>query len=106
MDKVRAQATQVAQKAQDAGRAGQAKLDQSQGKRRADALMRDLGAAVYAERTGRADPDTAVEIATLVGALTAHEAEYGPVSTVATADDVASTTAPPTAAPEGDSKLD
>ena len=88
MDKVKAQAAGVAQKAQDAGRAGQAKLDHAHGKRRADALMRDLGAAVYAERTGRAGPDTAAEIDRLVGALTAHEAEYGTVSTVATADDV------------------
>jgi hypothetical protein len=55
-DKVKAQAGQVAQKAQEAGKAGQAKLDQAQAKRKADALLRDLGAAVYAERSGHASP--------------------------------------------------
>ena len=53
MDKVRAQGTQLAQRAQDTAREGKVKLDQAQAKRRADAMFRDLGATVYAERTGR-----------------------------------------------------
>ena len=117
MDKVKAQAAQVAQKAQDAGRAGQAKLDQSQKKRREDSLLRDLGAAVYAERTGRADPEREGEIDGLIAALRAYEAEHGAVSTAATADDDAADGATESAqgasytgsaqgAPEGDFKLD
>jgi hypothetical protein len=102
LDKVKAQAGQVAQKAQEAGRAGQAKLDQAQSKRRADALLRDLGAAVYAQRVGRAGPDTAAEIDRLVTALSSHESEHGEVSTVPTADDAA----PSPGAAEGDFKLD
>ena len=54
MDKVKAQATQVAQKAQEQAKAGQAKLAEKQSGRRSDALLRDLGAAVYAEKTGKA----------------------------------------------------
>jgi len=56
MDKVRAQGTQLAQRAQDTAREGKVKLDQAQAKRRADAMFRDLGATVYAERTGRGTP--------------------------------------------------
>ena len=51
-DKVKSQAQDVAKRAQEAGRLGQAKLDDFQSKRQLDALYRDLGEAVYAERTG------------------------------------------------------
>jgi hypothetical protein len=77
MDKVRAQGSQLAQVAQDAAREGKIKLDQAQAKRRADALFRDLGAAVYAERTGRAAPDSKERIDRLVDALSRQEKEQG-----------------------------
>jgi hypothetical protein len=77
MDKVRAQGSQLAQVAQDAAREGKVKLDQAQAKRRADALFRDLGAAVYAERTGRAAPDSKERIDRLVDALSRQEKEQG-----------------------------
>ena len=73
MDRVREQAAQVAQRTaqatQEAALQGKAKLDQAQAKRRADAMFRDLGAAVYAERTGRGGTDTADKIDRLVTAL-------------------------------------
>ena len=50
MDKMKQQAAQLAQKAQEAGKAGQAKIEDAQAKRRADALLRELGAAVYSQR--------------------------------------------------------
>lgn len=103
MDKVKAQATQVAHKAQEAAQAGQAKLDQTQGRRRADSLLRDLGAAVYAERTGTADPDEPDEIERLVAEIAAFEAEHGPVSG-ATSDGGAAD--PAAGAPEGGFTLD
>ena len=53
LDKMKEQAAQVAQKAQDAGRAGAAKIEDVQAKRQFDAVLRDLGAAVYAERSGK-----------------------------------------------------
>ena len=77
MDKVRAQSTQLAQVAQDAAREGKVRLDQAQAKRRADALFRDLGAAVYAERTGRGTPDSKGRIDRLVNALARQEADQG-----------------------------
>src|SRR5215469_6199198 len=81
MDRVREQAAQVAQRTaqatQEAAHQGRAKLDQAQAKRRADAMFRDLGAAVYAERTGRGGTDTADKIERLVKALSEQEASQG-----------------------------
>jgi len=77
MDKVRAQSTQLAQKAQETAREGKVKLDQANAKRRADAMFRDLGATVYAERTGRGTPDSKDKIDRLVDALSRQEASQG-----------------------------
>lgn len=77
MDKVRAQSTVLAQKAQETAREGKVKLDQAQAKRRADAMFRDLGAAVYAERTGRTGPDSKEKIDRLIDALSRQEADQG-----------------------------
>ena len=77
MDRVKEQAAQVAQRTAQATQQGKAKLDQAQAKRRADAMFRDLGAAVYAERTGRGGTDTADKIERLVTALQQQEAEQG-----------------------------
>ena len=85
LDKVKQQATQVGQKAQEGVRSGQEKVAEAQAKRRADALLRDLGAAVYAERTGRGTGQTAAEIERLSSELRSHEAEHGPIDTSATA---------------------
>ena len=76
-DKVKVQATQLAQKAQEAGKAGQAKLDDAQTRRRVDGLLRELGAACYAQRAGRASPAVDAEIERLVAELTALEDESG-----------------------------
>jgi hypothetical protein len=77
MDRMKEQANQLAQLTQEAAREGKEKLDQAQAKRRADAMFRDLGAAVYAERTNRAGPDNAAKIDRLVTALQRQEAEQG-----------------------------
>ncbi len=77
MDRVREQAAQLAQKTQEAAQEGRVMLDQAQARRRADAMFRDLGAAVYAERTGRAGPDDADKIERLIKALSRQEAEQG-----------------------------
>jgi hypothetical protein len=77
MDKVRAQATVLAQKTQETARDSKAKLDQVQARRRADAMLRDLGTAVYAERTGRSTTDTDAKIEKLVADLAAYETEQG-----------------------------
>lgn len=90
-DKVKEQAAQAAQKAQEAAQRGQSKLDEAQAKRKEDALLRDLGAAVYAERTGGGSSG---EIDRLVAEITAHREEQ-PSAAAAAAS-----------APEGDFKLD
>jgi hypothetical protein len=77
MDKVKAQATVLAQKTQETAREGKAKFDQVQATRRADAMLRNLGALVYAERTGRGTPDTHGQIDRLVADISAHEAANG-----------------------------
>ena len=77
-DKVKEQASQLAQKAQEAGKAGQAKIEDAQAKRKSDAMLRDLGAALYAQKTTGAD--NGAEIDRIVSELTAFEAEHGPVA--------------------------
>ena len=83
MDKVKAQATQLADKAQQAGKQaaqeGQAKIAEIQAKRKADALLLELGTIVYSERAGRPVPDAETRTAQVVAQLQAYEAEHGPV---------------------------
>lgn len=69
LDKVKSQAQDVARRAQEAGKAGQAKLDEFQAKRQLDALYRDLGEAVYAERTA---DGAATSVDAAIAAITAH----------------------------------
>jgi hypothetical protein len=77
MDKVKAQAEAGLAKANEATKAGQEKLDQVTAKHKADGLLHDLGAVVYAERAGRGTDATEGEVARLVAELQAYEAEYG-----------------------------
>ncbi len=74
-DKMRAQATQLAKMAQDAGKAGQSKLEDVQARRKFDATLREFGAAVYADRTGPSTDATRAEVERLFGELTTMEAE-------------------------------
>ena len=77
LDRVKAGATQAVQKAQEAGKAGQAKLDEIQAKRQLDGMFRTLGAAIYAQHSGRATPDTAATIERMYREIAAHEDEHG-----------------------------
>ena len=86
MDKVKAQATQLAQKTQDTARDSMAKFDQSQANRHGDAMLRNLGAVVYAERSGRGTADSAAEIDRLMAEIAAHEAAHGISLTPQTTD--------------------
>ena len=70
MDRVKAQAQDLAQQ-------GKAKYDQVQATRRADAMLRNLGALVYQERTGRSVTDSQAQIDKLVADLSAHESANG-----------------------------
>jgi hypothetical protein len=77
MDKVKAQATQLAQQAQETAREGRARLDQAQANKRADVLLRNLGVLVYAEQTDRGTPQSQEQITALIAEISAHEAENG-----------------------------
>jgi hypothetical protein len=101
IDKIKAQAAVVAQKAQEAGKAGQSKLEDVQARRRADALLRQLGAAVYAQRSGKAGDDNAAEIERLVGELSAFESENGPLDASASSEQVPETPPETETPPEG-----
>ncbi|HVB94489.1 MAG TPA: hypothetical protein VND67_09215 [Acidimicrobiales bacterium] len=80
MDKVKAQAEVMTAKATEAGKAGQAKIDAVQAKRHADDLLRQLGAAAYADHQGRATDQTTADGVRIVDELEKYEAEYGPLT--------------------------
>ena len=96
LDKVKAQAAAATVMAKDAAQKGQAKLDEVQAKKAADGMLRDLGAAVYATKTGRSTPTTDADIDRLVTALQAHESEHGALTLAPE-----SAAAAPTATPSG-----
>lgn len=79
MDKVKASAEIGLAKASEAGKAGQAKLDAAQAKHKTDGLLRDLGAAVYADHLGKGGDDNTQQAERIVEELKAYEAEYGPI---------------------------
>jgi hypothetical protein len=79
LDKVKEGVAQATAVTKDAAQKGQAKLDALQAKRAADALLRDLGAAAYAEKTGRAGADNSASIDRILAALEQHERDNGPV---------------------------
>ena len=79
LDRVKQQAAKGTAVAKEAAQKGQAKLDEIQAKRAADALLRDLGAVTYAQKSGRASPSAEADIERLVGALHSHEETHGPV---------------------------
>ena len=82
--------------AKDAAAKGQAKMNEVQAKKAADGMLRDLGAAFYATKTGRSTPTTDADIDQLVAALQAHESEHGQI-TLAPESAAAAPTATPTA---------
>jgi hypothetical protein len=97
LDKVKAQATAATEMAKDAAAKGQAKMNDAQAKKAADGMLRDLGAAFYATKTGRSTPTTDAEMERLVAALQTHESEHGQITLAPE-----SAAAAPTATPAGD----
>jgi hypothetical protein len=81
LDKVKAQAEQVAAKAQQGVSQGQAKLDAMQAKKQGDALLRDLGAAYFAQQRSGGSADAVAEA---LAKVDAHIAEHGAVDTAPT----------------------
>ena len=79
LDKVKEQAAVATAVAKDAAQKGQTKLDDIQAKRAADVIFRELGMAVYAQRTGRGTSTVDDEINHLVDQLGEHEAANGQI---------------------------
>jgi hypothetical protein len=77
MDRVKAQAAQIAQQAQEVAQEGRARIDQVQAVRRGDALLSQLGVAVLAERTGRGNADSQARIDQLITEISAYERDNG-----------------------------
>jgi hypothetical protein len=77
MDKAKAEAGQVAQKTQQTAQAGKAKYDQAQANQHANAMLQQLGAAVYAERTGHGAADSQAKIDKQINDISAYERENG-----------------------------
>lgn len=105
MDKLKVQAEQVAAKAQVGTAQVQAKFDAAQSKRTSDVLLRDLGAAYYAEQR-QSGPHEAVERA--LASLDSHASQSGTVDVSTTGPQPGpSQTAPMSGQqPAGDFKLD
>ncbi|MGH9296769.1 MAG: hypothetical protein ACRDZP_02185 [Acidimicrobiales bacterium] len=80
MDKMKNQASVLAEKAQEGAKAGQGKLSQIQSKRQADALLLELGGITYLERSGRQQDGADKRADELVSQLRTHEAEHGAVT--------------------------
>jgi hypothetical protein len=72
MDRVKQQASALAQQANES----MAKLDNLPAQRRADALLRSLGVAVLADKTGRATGNSEEQIAKILADIAQHEQQY------------------------------
>jgi hypothetical protein len=80
MDKVKAQATVLADKAQTGVQQGQVKLQEMQSGKQVDHVLRELGARVFLQERGRAEPDSQAKVAGLMDQLDALEAAGTPVT--------------------------
>ena len=79
MDKVKAQATVLADKAQTGMQQGQVKIQEMQTGKQVDHLLRELGAYVFLSERGRTQPDSEARVATIMDQLDALEAGGAPV---------------------------
>src|SRR3954469_24020437 len=101
LDKVKATAEKVGEQAKQGLEQGKEKIADVQEKRKVDALLRDLGAAVFLDRTGKGTPVISSDIERLmadVRTLVEAGAEVDPPSPAGTANGPAEggpTEAPP-----------
>ncbi len=69
MDKVKAQATVLADKAQAGVQQGQTKIQDMQSGKQADHLLRELGAYVFLSERGRIQPESEAKVAAIMDQL-------------------------------------
>ncbi len=80
MDKVKAQATVLADKAQTGLQQGQTKIQEMQTGKQVDHLLRELGAYVFLSERDRTQPDSETKVAGIMTQLDALEASGNPVT--------------------------
>jgi hypothetical protein len=80
MDKVKAQATVLADKAQTGVQQGQVKLQEMQAGKQVDHHLRELGAYVFLSERGRPQPDSEAKVAAIMDQLDTLEAGGAPVT--------------------------
>jgi hypothetical protein len=77
MDKVKTQASQAAQKTQETAQSGKAKYEQAQASRHANAMLQQLGVAVYTERTSPGAAGSQADIDKLISSISAFAQKNG-----------------------------
>jgi hypothetical protein len=80
MDKVKAQATVLADKAQTGLQQGQTKIQEMQTGKQVDHLLRELGAYVFLSERNRTQPDSESKVAGIMSQLDTLEAAGIPVT--------------------------
>jgi hypothetical protein len=83
MDKVKAQATVLADKAQTGVQQGQTKIQEMQTSKQVDHLLRELGAYVFLSERDRIQPDSEAKVAGIMGELDGLERAGTPVTVTA-----------------------
>jgi hypothetical protein len=83
MDKVKAQATVLADKAQTGMQQGQTKIQELQSGKQVDHLLRELGAYVFLSERGRPQPESEAKVAGIMSQLDSLEAAGTPVTITA-----------------------
>ena len=86
LEQLRQSADELAHWAAEAGKVGAARLEELAARRRADSLLRELGALTYAGHTGGEPPDPA-EVSRLLAAI--EEAEARAEAAARHAEDIA-----------------
>ncbi len=100
MDNLKQSANNIAQSVNETVAKGQSSMDAAASRKHADALLRDLGALVYARDTDRATPTADADIARLTADLRAVEAQGGVVDLELKAGPPPNAAPPPPAADE------
>ncbi len=81
MNKVKMQAGQLADKAQEAGKLGQAKIEALQAKKRVQNVLLEIGTITYQAHEGNSDSSDEQRLEELYKAVKEYEGSYGVVST-------------------------
>lgn len=92
LDKAKASVEQAVKQGQD-------KLEDVQAKKKADGMLRDLGAWYYATQTHRDEDKGETEMARIIEQLKAHEAEFGPLGNDKDEEEPAAAPPPPPSSP-------